>query len=98
MMTRVEVADCERRVMLHALGLTPCNGKMRRWGYRNYYVAPTDNPGDKVIFDDMEQRGLIKTYETRGPGMERYRTWFVTAAGIEALGVGNRVRRGDRLG
>ena len=51
----------ELRAIQHALGLTPRNGKMRRWSHRNYYCAAPCGK-DAAMFDRMEAEGLIQTY------------------------------------
>jgi len=81
----------ERSTILHALGLTPVNGKMPRWSRRNYYA------GESATCASLAQQGRIRRYAEP-------REWFpdplycVTAAGAIAAGVGNRARKIDMVG
>lgn len=76
----------ERSTILHALGLTPVNGKMPRWSHRNHYV------GESAVCASLAQQGRMRRYALIEP------LYCVTAAGVIAAGVGNRVRKKDMVG
>lgn len=81
----------ERRVILHALGLTPINGKIPRWSHRNYYA------GESATCASLAQHGRMRRYAEPTEWCP-YPLYCVTAAGVIAAGVGNRVRKEDMVG
>ena len=75
------LTDDERRNILHALAL----GTGRRWSHGNYCFC------ESQICDGLVQRGMmVKRVNTRET------IYAVTDAGIDAAGVGDRVRKEDR--
>lgn len=81
----------ERNTILHTLGLTPVNGKMPRWSQRNYYI------GESVVCASLAQQGHMRRYAEPRKWLP-YPLYCVTAAGVIAAGVGNRVRKEDMVG
>ena len=85
-----EKSEWEQRI-LHALGLTPRGGRMRRWSYRNYYTVSFGDP----VMEAMVERGLMVRRRPGKPG--DLVCHHVTDAGAEFAGVGSRFRKEDRL-
>lgn len=82
----------QRALILHALGLTPRGGRMRRWSYRNHYCACVGSEAKRGIAQ-MVHLGWMEEGRTINKGKSRF--YHVTRAGAEAAGVLDRCRTED---
>lgn len=85
------MTPAQRDLILHSLGLTPRNGRMPRWSYRNRYVVPLlETPP----WPEMAKAGWVEAIALRTE--TQVAKWYrVTRAGAEAAGVLDRCRRED---
>lgn len=99
---RAEITDRERELIAHMLGLPLMNRRTgrrrRRWAYRNYFCACPGTDDDRAL-EQLAKRGLVREHRRppKGTGLERYRIYRATWAGVQAAGLANRVKRADRL-
>lgn len=89
------MTPAQRDLILHALGLTPRGGRMRRWSYRNHYCACVHVVSDSedAILAGMVDQDWLVAGRTINDGRDRF--YHVTRAGAVVAGVLGRTRAAD---
>lgn len=82
-------------VVRHALGLTRCGKRSRRWSYRNHYVVGLDDGMLDIRLYEMIEIGMLRRGERLNEG--RMQALHVTNEAIEFYGLNRYVRREDRI-
>jgi len=88
------ITDDERDMILHALGLTKCGGKMPRWSSRNRLVTDPDCADGREA-RSLCDRGLMRSRSLDPRIWQGMVLYTVTAEGCRSAGVSARTRKED---